>query len=102
MFTLKDGSAISQNCTYIQNPSFPNADTSANAITYTVNKCNDGTVQFFNWLEYVTLMHKLLSADVCFLRLDFENFVLQGTTGTNLAGQDGVCTDTFTVTVHIQ
>ena len=37
-------------------------------------------------------------ADVCFLRLDFETFVLQGIGGSALANE-GTCTDTFTVTV---
>ncbi len=44
MFILKDsnGGQVSENCTYIQNPSFPSGDTSDNGITYTVSKCSNG------------------------------------------------------------
>ena len=35
---------VSQNCTYLQNPSFPGTDT-ANAPTYTVQKCSNGTMK---------------------------------------------------------
>ncbi len=37
-------------------------------------------------------------ADVCFLRLDFEEFSIRGTGGTAQTNE-GVCLDTFTVTV---
>ena len=35
-------STISQNCSYIQNPGFPTALAGGSAVSYTVNKCNDG------------------------------------------------------------
>ena len=44
---------IDQNCTYIQNPSFPAVYSAATALAYTINKC---------------------SSDVCSVRLDFETF----------------------------
>ncbi len=70
---------ISQNCTYLQNPGFPSATTDATALSWTVNKCSD---------------------DVCFLRLDFETFTLQGAGATN-AVDEGTCLDTFMVTVSL-
>ncbi len=39
--------------------------------------------------------------DVCFLRLDFEAFVLQGVGGTDTINE-GVCVDTFMITVRRQ
>ena len=48
---------INQNCTYIQNPSFPSVYSSQTALTYTINKC---------------------SSDVCSVRLDFETMTIQG------------------------
>ena len=43
LFTLStSGSTISQNCSYIQNPGFPTALAGGSAVSYTVNKCNDG------------------------------------------------------------
>ena len=43
LFTLStSGSTISQNCSYIQNPNFPTALAGGSAVSYTVNKCNDG------------------------------------------------------------
>ena len=52
---------INQNCTYIQNPSFPSVYSSQTALTYTINKC---------------------SSDVCSVRLDFETMTIQGNFGT--------------------
>lgn len=37
---------------------------------------------------------------MCFLRLDFETFTIQGAGATD-ATNEGVCLDTFTVTVVI-
>ncbi len=68
---------INQNCTYVQNPGYPAGTTATTALSWTVNKCSN---------------------DVCFLRLDFETFSLQGIGGTNVA-REGVCLDTFMVTV---
>ena len=63
---------IDQNCTYIQNPSFPSVYSSQTALTYTINKC---------------------SSNVCAVRLDFETFSIQGPA---LTTELGACTDMFT------
>ena len=43
LFTLSSSSSltVSQNNTYIQNPSFPSVYTDTSALTYTINKCAD-------------------------------------------------------------
>ena len=64
---------IDQNCTYIQNPSFPSVYSSQTALTYTINKC---------------------SSDVCSVRLDFETFAISGPAVTTEA-TGGTCTDSF-------
>jgi len=68
-FTLSTcGSTVTQNCTYIQNPSYPTTFTTSGACAYTVTP---------------------LSSDICQLRLDFDNFDITEDTTT------GACTDTF-------
>ena len=43
VFIVNTATTITQNCTYIQNPSFPNTDTAATAaLTYTVARCSNG------------------------------------------------------------
>ena len=64
---------MSNNCTYIQNPSYP----SSYAVT-TQTSC-----------EYEVAP---ISSDICQLRLDFDLFDITD-------GTDGTCTDTFDVTV---
>ncbi len=64
---------IDQNCTYVQNPSFPSVYSATTALTYTVKKCSD---------------------DVCALRLDFESFFIEGPADT-VETTGGVCTDSF-------
>jgi len=64
---------IDQNCTYIQNPSFPSVYSSQTALTYTINKC---------------------SSDVCSVRLDFETFQIKGPADT-LEATGGACVDGF-------
>ena len=64
---------IDQNCTYIQNPSFPSVYSSQTALTYTINKCSN---------------------DVCSVRLDFETFATQGPALTD-ESVGGTCTDSF-------
>ena len=64
---------IDQNCTYIQNPSFPSVYSSQTALTYTINKC---------------------SSDACSVRLDFETFAISGPAVTTEA-TGGTCTDSF-------
>merc|ERR1719238_1772000 len=67
---------ISENCTYIQNPSYPSVYSETSALTYTINKC---------------------SASVCAVRLDFETFATAGPSATTETS-GGVCTDSFVVT----
>lgn len=67
---------INENCTYIQNPSFPSAYSSQTALTYTINKC---------------------SSDVCSVRLDFESFTIEGPADTIETG-GGACMDSFQAT----
>jgi len=66
---------INQNCTYIQNPSFPSVYSSQTALTYTINKC---------------------SGDVCAVRLDFETMTIAGPATT--LETTGTCTDSFVAT----
>ena len=48
LFTLSSSSSltVSQNNTYIQNPSFPSVYTDTTALTYTINKCADSKYNF--------------------------------------------------------
>jgi len=75
------GSTISQNCSYIRNPNYPNAYTDTGALQFQIVKC---------------------SQDVCYLRLDFESFDINGLTDsleyTNANGPVTSCTDKFTIT----
>ena len=66
---------ISENCTYIQNPSYPSVYSATSALTYTINKC---------------------SASVCAVRLDFETFTTAGPALTTEVN-GGVCVDSFEV-----
>jgi len=76
LFTVQSASEeINQNCTYIQNPSFPTAYTETTALTYTIKKCAD---------------------DVCAVRLDFETFTTQGPAATGEA-DGGLCVDSLVV-----
>ena len=61
---------ISENCTYIQNPSFPSVYSDTTALTYTINKCAD---------------------TVCNVRLDFETFTTKGPSLTTEVTATGVC-----------
>jgi len=85
IFTISSsGGTVSQNCTYVRNPNFPSTytSTSAGQVSYTVTKCSD---------------------DVCSLRLDFEQFTIQGTGNTLEAIAPTTdagtgCDDTFDIT----
>merc|ERR1712238_12155 len=68
---------ISENCTYIQNPSYPSVYADTTALTYTINKCSDS---------------------VCNVRLDFETFTTAGPAATTEAANGNACTDSFVVT----
>lgn len=67
---------INENCTYIQNPSFPSVYADTTALTYTINKCSD---------------------TVCNVRLDFETFTTVGPSLTTEVTATSVCQDTFVV-----
>lgn len=67
---------INENCTYIQNPSFPSVYADTTSLTYTINKCAD---------------------TVCNVRLDFETFTTLGPSLTTEVTATGVCQDTFVV-----
>ncbi|XP_059097260.1 uncharacterized protein LOC131891648 [Tigriopus californicus] len=80
-FVSNSGDTITQNCTYLRNPNFPNTLTDTSSLSYTVRKCD---------------------SRVCMLRLDFESFTLLGT-GNSIendgAGEEGGrCLDEFTAT----
>ena len=60
---------ISENCTYIQNPSYPSVYSDTSSLTYTINKC---------------------SSSVCAVRLDFETFQTAGPAATTEAS-GGLC-----------
>jgi len=69
-FTISTcGTGITQNCTYITNPSYPSTYTTAGTCTHSVTPLN---------------------ADICQLRLDFDNFDITEVT-------DGLCTDSFAI-----
>lgn len=70
-------STISQNNTYIQNPSFPAVYTgTVSSLSYTVKKP---------------------AINICWLRLDFESFVITGPTGSLEVAGGSCATDTFTI-----
>jgi hypothetical protein len=78
VFILNKASSkdINQNDTYVQNPGFPSAFSTPTAMSYTVNKYQD---------------------DICFLRLDFETFTLDGPVDETAGG---ACpSGSFSVTV---
>ena len=71
LFVITSAStAISENCTYIQNPSFPSVYADTTALTYTINKCSD---------------------TVCNVRLDFETFTTVGPSLTTEVTATSVC-----------
>ena len=73
------GSTISQNCSYVQSPSFPSTFTSStsSSLTYTIAKCSN---------------------DVCALRIDFLTFsTVRDTAAT--PDEANACADIFTITV---
>jgi len=67
---------INENCTYIQNPSFPSVYADTTSLTYTINKCSD---------------------TVCNVRLDFETFTTKGPAATTEDAAGNACADTFVV-----
>lgn len=79
-FVTEAGSTINQNCTYIRNPGYPSAYGGTSGVSYTINKC---------------------SSDICWLRLDFESFTIQGLGATTETENGGECLDSFTVSVRV-
>jgi len=74
VFMLSEcGVQVTENCTYIRNPGFPEASTDITTCKFTVQKCDTG---------------------VCALRLDFEAFTILGPADTVETG-GGVCVDSF-------
>jgi len=72
VFTITTcGATVSNNCSYIQNPNYPSSESSGDC-SFNISPLN---------------------ADVCQLRLDFDNFDI-----TETAPITGACTDTFDVT----
>ena len=65
------GATVPNNCSYIQNPNYPSSESSGDC-SFNISPLN---------------------ADVCQLRLDFDNFDI-----TETAPITGACTDTFDVT----
>ena len=78
------GTTVSDNCTYIQNPGYSSTYTTAGTCTYTVKQC---------------------SSNICRIRLDFDNFNIQGPNQANnaacdldnlvIGGTNNVATSTF-------
>merc|ERR1712038_699610 len=64
------GTGITQNCTYISNPSYPTTYTTTGSCSHAITP---------------------VSSDICQIRLDFDNFDITETTA-------GVCTDSFAMT----
>merc|ERR1712141_244060 len=72
VFTVNTcGATVANNCSYIQNPNYPSSESSGGC-SFNISPLN---------------------ADVCQLRLDFDNFDI-----TETAPITGACTDTFDVT----
>jgi len=78
VFTFNQATnTINVNDSYLQNPGFPSAYSETSAVTYTIQKCSN---------------------DVCWLRLDFEQFSNLGPADT-VETTGGACQDSFSVTV---
>jgi hypothetical protein len=54
------GSTISQNCTYIRNPSFPSVYGSTTAVSYTIQKCTSGNGKKFDFNLGLKYMFKFI------------------------------------------
>jgi len=82
VFVYEAGGTLNQNCSYIRNPNYPNAATDTASLSYTVQKCDPS---------------------VCYLRLDFESFDINGLSASTentaaLATTLIDCQDKFTIT----
>jgi len=67
------GGIVSENCTYVRNPGFPESITDVRTCKFTIQKCDKG---------------------VCSLRLDFETFNILGPADT-IETDGGACVDSF-------
>ena len=77
VFTISTGgTTTSENCSYIQNPSYPSVYSATSSLTYTVEKCSD---------------------EVCAIRLDFETMTIAGPS-SSAEVNGGACTDSFVAT----
>ena len=85
------GSSVSQNCTYIQNPSYPTTYTTTGTCAFSVTPLSSGILTII-YHRYFSSSHFFLSffTEICQLRLDFTNFDIVETTL-------GVCTDSLTI-----
>ncbi len=95
--TSTSGSTITQNCTYIQNPGYPSAYGGTSSVSYTIQKCSSGLFTILSLQLWNSAFDDFFS-EVCWLRLDFEAFTIQGT-GATTEVNGGACLDSFTVTV---
>merc|ERR1712062_267321 len=77
VFIITGTGEVNQNCSYIQNPSFPSTYGDTTSLTYTIKKCSD---------------------EVCMVRLDFDSFTIRGPAATNEVTNGHNCQDSFTVT----
>lgn len=71
------GATVSRNCSYIKNPGFPAAYTSATSCSFTIAKCD---------------------TSVCDFRLDFDQFTINGPSGTTETNEGDCNTDSLTAT----
>ena len=73
VFTVSaTSSTISNNDTYIQNPSFPSAYGETNSLAYTIQKCSDGKMIYKSekWNYNLFPIRFASLSDICWLRYD--------------------------------
>ncbi len=107
LFILQSGgSTVTENCTYVQSEGFPTALANQDPVQFTVQRCTNGgggrkidVYLSFPNIQSTFFLGTIL--DVCLLRLDFQTFDIMGPGGTAEA-EEGMCTDTFMVTVRFE
>ena len=91
-----------QNCSYIENPSYPSAYTTTGDCSFTVTRCSTGTYYYIccNKTKLIIFQSPIFVPccikscfvlEICQVRLDFFKAVLQQPTSTT-----GSCTKTYT------
>ena len=87
--------SVAENCSYIQNPNFPQSYGSTSTISWTIKKCTPR--KYFEYrIMNMDQNNRLFDlTEICTLRLDFETFTTAGPTLTN---DNNGCPDTFAVT----